>query len=155
MKSLASLQRSPFCGQTPDPDPQVHALDLEAEAAPANMRFFKDHGDPHAWAGDILAHAGYLDDAERAYAKSSSHRSDPPDILWRAWLLYGHRQPVQKLIESTKRGKEATYLASFAPNHRAQIPSALSSAKPIRWRTGVKLSLATRPSILAGESSVT
>ncbi len=95
--------------------PQVRALVLEAEAASANMRFFKDHGDPHAWAGDVLAHAGYLDDAERAYAKSSSHLSDPPDILWRAWVLYGDRERVQKLIESaTSAERKATYLASFA-----------------------------------------
>jgi hypothetical protein len=117
MKSLALALATALslCGQTPDLYPRVRALVLEAEAASANMRFFKDHGDPHAWAGDILAHAGYLEDAERAFAKSSSHLSDPPDILWRAWVLYGRREPVQRLIESTASAeRKTTYLASFA-----------------------------------------
>src|SRR5277367_5541322 len=102
MKSLALSLATAFslCGQTPDLYPHVRGLVLEAEAASANMRFLKDHGDPHAWAGDILAHAGYLEDAERAYAKSSSHLSDPPEILWRAWIVYGHRERAEKLIES-------------------------------------------------------
>src|SRR5882672_1339901 len=50
--------------QTPDFYPQVRALVLEAEAASANMSLLKDRSNPHTWAGDILAHAGYLEDAE-------------------------------------------------------------------------------------------
>jgi len=63
--------------------------------------------------------------------------------------LYKTRQIV------TGRNKHPARWMLWRPNRRAQILSALRSAKPIRWRIGVKLSLATRPSILAGESSVT
>src|SRR5215469_898830 len=70
--------------------------------------------------------------------------------------LYKTRQIV------TGRNKHPARWMLWRPNRRAQIPSALRSAKPIRWlpedivrpTIGVKLFLATRPSI-AGESSVT
>ena len=111
MRSLALALATAFslCGQSPDLYPRVRALVLEAEAASANMRFFNDNGDPHAWAGDILAHAGYLEEASlckvvQPFVRSSGHP-------WRAWVLYGHREPGQKLIESaTSAERKATYL---------------------------------------------
>ena len=113
MRSLALALATAFslCGQSPDLYPRVRALVLEAEAASANMRFFKDHGDPHAWAGDILAHAGYLEEVEPSAKACPAIWSDPPDDPWRAWVLYGHREPGQKLIESaTSAERKATYL---------------------------------------------
>src|SRR5579871_5774038 len=88
MRSLPVLLFSGFslCAQTPDLYPQVRSLVLEAEALSTNMRLLKDRSNPHTWAGDILAHAGYLEDAERAYAKSPGPNGDPPSLLWRAWF---------------------------------------------------------------------
>src|SRR5271165_1129033 len=102
-------------GETPDLYPQVRALVLEAEAASANMPLLKDHSNPHTWAGDILAHAGYLEDAERAYAKSPGPAQGPPYILWQAWVVYGHRERAERLLESTtKADVKARFFASFA-----------------------------------------
>ena len=117
MKWLTAALLTAFSvsGQTPDLYPRVRALVLEAERTAANMRLLKDHSNPHTWAGDILAHAGYLEDAEQAYAKSPGPSSDPPYILWRAWVVYGQRDRAEKLIESaTAAEKKAPYLAAFA-----------------------------------------
>ena len=91
MKSLALTLLTAYylCGQTLDLYPQVRALVLEAEGASANMRLLKDNSNSHTWTGDILAHAGCLEDAERADAKSPGPSSDPPYILWHAWVVYG------------------------------------------------------------------
>lgn len=116
MKSLALALATTFslCAQTPDLYPQVRALVLEAEAASTNIRLFRDHGDPHTWAGNILEHAGYLEDAERAYAESPRPSSGLP-YIWRGWVVYGHQERAEKLIESTTSAeKKATFLASFA-----------------------------------------
>jgi hypothetical protein len=79
------------------------------------MRLLKDRGNPHTWAGDILAHAGYREDAERVYAKSTGASKDPPYMLWRAWVIYGHRERAEKLIESaTSAEVKASMLTSFA-----------------------------------------
>jgi len=79
------------------------------------MRLLKDRSNPHTWAGDILAHAGYLEDAERAYAKSPGSDGDPPFILWRAWVVYGHRERAEKLLESTiNPEKRSARFAAFA-----------------------------------------
>ncbi len=124
MKPLALALFTAFSlrAQTPGLYPQVRALVLEAEAASANMLLLKDRGNPHTWAGDILAHAGYLEDAERAYAKSPGPSADPPYILWRAWVVYGRRERAEKLLESaTSAEKKAGYFASFAD---------------LLWRTG-------------------
>jgi len=103
-----------LCAETLDLYPQVRALVLEAEAASTNIRLFRDHGDPHTWAGNILEHAGYLEDAERAYAESPRPSSDLP-YIWRGWVVYGHPERAEKLIESvTSAEKKATFLASFA-----------------------------------------
>src|SRR5215467_1912824 len=117
MKSLPVLLVSGFslCAQTSDLYPQVRSLVLEAEALSTNMRLLKDRSNPHTWAGDILAHAGYLEDAERAYAKSPGASGYPPYILWRAWVVYGHRERAEKLFESAiSPEKKAAYLAAFA-----------------------------------------
>jgi hypothetical protein len=117
MRSLPVLLFSGFslCAQTPDLYPQVRSLVLEAEALSTNMRLLKDRSNPHTWAGDILAHAGYLEDAERAYAKSPGPNGDPPYILWRAWVVYGHRERAEKLLEGTTNPeKRAAYGAAFA-----------------------------------------
>jgi len=76
----------------------------------------KDGSNSHTWAGDILAHAGYLEDAERAYAKSRGGSADPSyNILWRGWIVYGQRERAEKFIESAVTAdKKAGYLASFA-----------------------------------------
>jgi tetratricopeptide (TPR) repeat protein len=116
MKSLALALATTFslCAQTPDLYPQVRAIVLEAEAASTNIRLFRDHGDPHTWAGNILEHAGYLEDAERAYAESPRPSSDLP-YIWRGWVVYGHQERAEKLIESaTSAEKKAPFLASFA-----------------------------------------
>jgi hypothetical protein len=66
--------------------------------------------------------------------------------------LYKTRQIV------TGRNKHPAGWMLWRPNRRVQIPSALRSARPIRWRPAddrCRIPLATRPSILAGESSVT
>ena len=113
--ALATFVVFSIRAQTSDHYPQVRDLVLEAEAASANLSLLKDRSNPHTWAGDILAHAGYLEDAERAYAKSPSPSMDPPYILWRAWVVYGHPERAEKLIESaTSPEKKATHLASFA-----------------------------------------
>jgi tetratricopeptide (TPR) repeat protein len=117
MKSLVSalFTASFLHGQALDLYPQVRALVLEAEVASANMRLLKDRGNPHTWAGDILAHAGYREDAERVYAKSTGASKDPPYMLWRAWVIYGHRERAEKLIESaTSAEVKASMLTSFA-----------------------------------------
>jgi tetratricopeptide (TPR) repeat protein len=124
MKSRVLMIFAVFClrAQTPDLYPQVRALVLEAEAAGANRRPLKDRSNPHTWAGDILAQAGYLEDAERAYSKSPGPSSDPPLALWRAWVVYGQRERAETVIESaTSTEKKATYFASFAD---------------LLWRTG-------------------
>lgn len=116
MKPLVLALAATFslCAQTPDLYPQVRALVLEAEAASTNIRLFRDHGDPHTWAGNILEHAGYLEDAERAYAESPRPSSDLP-YIWRGWVVYGHQERAEKLLESaTSAEKKATFLASFA-----------------------------------------
>jgi tetratricopeptide (TPR) repeat protein len=101
--------------QAPGLYPQVRALVLEAEAASANMHLLKDNSNPHTWAGDILAHAGYLEDAERAYARSPGTSAVPPYPLWRAWVVYGQRERAEKLLESvTGAEKRANYFAAFA-----------------------------------------
>jgi hypothetical protein len=108
--------------QTPDLYPQVHALVLEAEAVSVNMHILKDNSNPHTWAGDILAHAGYLEDAERAYARSPGPSADPPYMLWRAWVVYGHLERAAQVLDSaTSAEKKSTYFASFAD---------------LLWRTG-------------------
>jgi len=124
MKSLTVILISVFClaGQAVDRYPQVRALVLEAEAASKDMRLLKDHSNPHTWAGDILAHAGYLEDAERAYARSPGPTANPPYALWRAWVVYGYPERAEKLIESaTTAEKKGQLLAAFAD---------------ILWRTG-------------------
>src|SRR6266404_1824077 len=101
--------------QTEDRYPKVRALVLEAEVLAANMRLLKDRGDPHAWAGDLLAHAGYLEDAERAYAKATNPSGDTPYFLWRAWIVYGQRDRAEKLLESVRTSeKQASFVTSFA-----------------------------------------
>jgi hypothetical protein len=108
--------------QAPDLYPQVRALVLEAEANSTNMRLLKDRSNPHTWAGDILAHAGYLADAERVYAKSPGPSPGPPYMLFRAWVVYGNPERAEKLLESTTSPeKKATYLIAFAD---------------LLWRTG-------------------
>src|ERR1700722_10639134 len=103
-----------LCAETLDLYPQVRALVLEAEAASTNIPLFRDHGDPHTWAGNILEHAGHLEDAERAYAESSRPSSDLPSI-WRGGVGYGHQEGAEKLIGFTSSAeKKATFLASFA-----------------------------------------
>lgn len=106
-----------FCleGQTPDHYPQVRALVLEAASSTANIRLLNDRSNPHTWAGDILAHAGYLEDAERIYARSPGPFSDPPVILWRSWVVYGQRKRAEQFIESlTDPEKKASYSAMLA-----------------------------------------
>src|SRR5271156_3194602 len=120
--ALALLAASCLRGQTLDLYPKVRSLVLEAEAASVNMRILKDNSNPHTWAGDILAHAGYLEDAERAYAKSPGPSADPPYTLWRAWVIYGRAKRAEQALDSaTSPERKATYLVSFAD---------------LLWRTG-------------------
>ncbi len=100
--------------QTIDRYPQVRALVLEAEAAAGSIPLLRDRSNPHTWAGDILAHAGYLDDAERAYAKSQGP-TQPPYTLWRAWVVYGHRDRAERMIANeTSTEKKARYNGMLA-----------------------------------------
>ena len=112
---LAAVMAYQLSAQMPDLYPQVRALALEAQTASAGIGFLRDHSDPHGMAGDILAHAGYLEDAERAFAKAPSYSSDAPSALWRAWVVYGNPEKAQKLIDSTTNPeKKANLSASLA-----------------------------------------
>jgi tetratricopeptide (TPR) repeat protein len=112
---LATVMASHLSAQVPNLYPQVRALALEAEAASGRVGILKDHSDPRGMVGDILAHAGYLEDAERAFAKAPSYSSGTPSALWRAWVVYGHPEKAQKLIESTTNTeKQAGLSASLA-----------------------------------------
>src|SRR6266576_3663634 len=77
----------PLGAQSSDLYPQVHALLLEAEAAAANVRFLDDRSNPRTSIGSLLAHAGYLEDAARAFASDPSSFPGPPYDLWRAWVV--------------------------------------------------------------------
>ena len=70
--------------QNRDLYPQVHGLLLEAEVASANIRFLDDRSNPRTSIGGLFAHAGYLEDAERAFASDPSSVPGPPYDLWRA-----------------------------------------------------------------------
>jgi tetratricopeptide (TPR) repeat protein len=111
--ALALIAALSLTGQ--DRYPQVRALVLEAEAQSGNMRLLKDRSNPHTWAGDLLAHAGYLEDAERAYRKSGDFSSGPPVILWKAWVVYGERERAERWIESAMTpGEKAPRLLALA-----------------------------------------
>jgi tetratricopeptide (TPR) repeat protein len=119
---LAAVMASQLSAQMRDLYPQVRALALEAEAASAPNGILKDHSDPHGMVGDILAHAGYLEDAERAFAKAPRYSSGTPSALWRAWVVYGHPEKAQKLIESTT-----------SPEKKASLSASLAD---LLWRLG-------------------
>lgn len=101
--------------QAQDLYPEIHALVSEAESAAADIRLLEDRSDPHAWAGRIYARAGYLDDAERAFAVSPGSSDGPPYPLWRAWVVYGRLDRAEKSFESVADpDKKAGLLAALA-----------------------------------------
>ena len=111
----AAIAVLPLFAQPPDHYPRVRELALEAEKAAAGKLRSKDGGDPHSRIGDILARAGYTEDAERLYRKSPFWKSTLPVELIRAWGVYGQRERAEKTIETTPIPvTKAMYLASYA-----------------------------------------
>ena len=71
--------------------------------------------DPHAWAGQLLARAGYLEDAEHAFAASPERTIAPPYPLWRAWVIYGQSERAAKTLATIMDPeKKAAFAISFA-----------------------------------------
>ena len=102
--------------------PQVHKILIDAEASATNIRFLDDRTNPHTWIGDLYAHAGYLEDAERAFAASPSSIPGPPYYLWRAWVVYGRPDRAEKSID-----------AVTDPEHKGQFVLSLAD---LLWRMG-------------------
>ena len=117
-----AIPAPPLHAQGRDLYPQVHGLLLEAEAASANIRFLDDRSNPRTSIGGLFAHAGYLEDAERAFASDPSSRPGPPYDLWRAWVVYGRMDRVEKSID-----------AMNDPEGKARF---LLSLADLLWRTG-------------------
>lgn len=116
---LANLRLSV---QNRDLYPQVHALLLQAETSSANIQFLDDRSNPHTSIGSLYAHAGYLEDAERAFARSPSSVPGPPYDLWRGWVVYGRLDRVEKSID-----------AMNDPERKARFVSSLAD---LLWRMG-------------------
>jgi tetratricopeptide (TPR) repeat protein len=119
---LALLTNLPLSAQGRDLYPQVRALLLEAEAASTKIQFLDDRSNPHTSIGTLYAHAGYLEDAERAFARTQSPTPDPPYDLWRGWVVYGRLDRAEKSID-----------AITDPENRARF---LLSLADLLWRTG-------------------
>jgi hypothetical protein len=95
--------------------PQVHAVLLEAESSSTNIHLLDDRTNPHTYIGSLYAHAGYLEDAERAFAREASSAPGPPYPLWRAWVVYGRLDRVQKSIDAIMEPeRKARFLLSLA-----------------------------------------
>lgn len=98
--------------------PQIRSLIREAEAAAVNVPVLDDKMRPSAWAASLYARAGYLDDAARAYGKTS----EPPVLLWRARVLYGDLAGAEKDLASISD-----------PERKA---NAMMSLADLLWRMG-------------------
>ncbi len=95
----------------------------EAETASANIKVSETIGsNPRTSIGALYAHAGYLDDAERAFARSPSSVPGPPYPLWRGWVVYGRLDRAEKSID-----------AVIDPEAKARF---LLSLADLLWRTG-------------------
>jgi tetratricopeptide (TPR) repeat protein len=102
--------------------PEIRVLLREAEAAATKIAFLDDRSNPHSWAASLYARAGYLEDATRAFGKSSEPASEPPYSLWRARVLYGDLIGAEKTLESIAD-----------PEHKA---AAITSLADLLWRMG-------------------
>jgi len=98
--------------------PQAHALIHEAEAASLNIATFDDRSVPAEWVGHLYARAGYLEEAERACARSGSF----PFSLLKAYVLYGRISSAEHLLAR-----------ALDPYKKAQ---AELSAADVFWRSG-------------------
>ena len=132
MKPLVLALAATFslCAQTPDLYPQVRALVLEAEAASTNIRLFRDHGDPHTWAGNILEHAGYLEDAERAYAASPRPSSDLP-YIWRGCGGDAIKSALRN-FSNPPRAPEKSHLSSVVRRSALAYRAARAGSRAVR-----------------------
>lgn len=112
----------PVKAQKLDLYPQVHTVLLDAEASATNITFLDDRSNPHTSIGDLYAHAGYLEDAERVFAGYPSSIPGPPYYLWRAWVVYGRLDRAEKSIDEITD-----------PEHKGQFVLSLAD---LLWRMG-------------------
>jgi tetratricopeptide (TPR) repeat protein len=97
--------------------PVIRKLIQEAETAAVGIQYLDDRSNPREWASRLYAHAGYLADAIRA----NDGRADAYHI-WRARVLYGDLETVEKSFESIAD-----------PENKA---SRLISLADLLWRMG-------------------
>lgn len=86
--------------------PRIHKIIQAAETTSANIRAFDDRSLPAEWAGRLYARAGYVQDAERAFSRSSGVVSF---VLLKAYVLYGDGAAADRLLtriaDPYKRGQ--------------------------------------------------
>ena len=76
--------------------PRIRSIIREAEIASANIRLFEDRSIPAEWAGHLYARAGYLEDAGRAFGRSSRF----PFPLLEACVLYENAAEAERMLMS-------------------------------------------------------
>ncbi len=97
---------------------QAHALIQEAETTSLHIPAFDDRSIPAEWAGHLYARGGYLEDAKRIFARTSSF----PFALLKAYVLYGRLSQADELL---------THVSDPYEKAQAELTTA-----DIFWRTG-------------------
>jgi hypothetical protein len=117
--------------------PEIRVLIREAETSAVNIRFLANERSPSLWAGGLYARAGYLDDAARAFGKSSHL----PYQLWQARVLYGDLAGVDRTLESIadpeKKAGSMTWLAHLL--WRMGEPEKARIRLKTAWQTALKI----------------
>ena len=104
--------------------PELRAIILEAIDLTKDIRRFPDRGSPQNQAAELLARAGYAEDAEEVIRQYLDEASFPPYYLWKSWAVYGPQQRMDQYLATLKD-----------PNARVGI---LTSYASTLWRLGQK-----------------